>query len=215
MIERDWNEMAIDVPAREPSRDDPCLTMRQSWLPEPEPDLQPTYIWLGHDGKRLIVLADMIDADIYSPATQVNDPRRKEGDFLEILLRPDGQDSYYEMHVTPTNCHSQFWFEDRGHVERLREQTSAESLAELLQFDRPIFDSNVQIDEAKGRWTVRATIDLAQLLDADQPRPDRWFAAFCRWDVNRKTSRVISSASSPFTEYNYHQHDKWRALTLA
>jgi hypothetical protein len=215
MREHPWNDLSLTVPAREPARDDPCLTMRQTWLAEPEADLQPTYIWLGHSDTHLIVLADMIDADIYSPATQFNDPQRKEGDFLEILLRPDGQTSYYEMHVTPTNCRSQFWFEDGEHVARLRKKYATDSFTQYLQFDRQIFDSDVQIDRAGGRWTMHAAIDLAQLLDSGQPLPARWFAAFCRWDVNRNAGRVISSATSPFTQYNYHQQDQWRTLSLA
>jgi len=206
--------MTIDVPAGEPSRGGACLTMRQTWLPQPDADLQPTYIWLGHDAKRLIVLADMIDRDIFSPATQFNDPQRKEGDFLEILLRPDGQNSYYEMHITPTNCRSQFRFDDREHIARLREQYVDGNLSQHLQFDRPIFDSDVQVDETAGRWTVHAVIELAQLVDDGKAVPRHWHAAFCRWDVNRKANRIISSATSPFTEYSYHQHEHWRRLVL-
>lgn len=198
-------------------RQGPGLAFAQSWLDETEPGFQEGRVWLGHAENRLYVFGEFEDRHIHSPATTFNDPLRREGDFFEILIRPEPQERYDELHVTPTGCRSQFRFLDLDYVRRLREDASVTDLPSILHFDQPLFEAAVRIDEEQGRWCVLACLYPEKIVDASvvDAIPANWRAAFCRWDVDPGTGRIVSSSTAPFREYNYHRHAEWHRLRLA
>jgi len=216
--------------ADEPGADDiaaltdaPTLPFMQFWERTRDAAFQPGFVRLAHADDRLFVFAELSDARIHSPAARFNDPLRKQGDFFEILLRPCGQQSYYELHITPTGCRSQFRFADLDYVRRLRAENPDADITPRLRYDAPVFDAAVSVDEPAGRWRVLAAVHLPRLIDQPDRFPEvahgpitrRWRAAFCRWDMHPDTGHVVQSATAPFPAHNYHLHPAWHRLTLA
>ena len=84
------------------------ISFEQTW--QDEKNAQPAWVKMAIREKKLLVYAEFTDYDISNPATRFNDPVRNKGDFLELILKPEGQSSYYELHVTPQNLTSSSGF---------------------------------------------------------------------------------------------------------
>jgi len=192
------------------------LEFHQNWLDEKNAEFQAGQVWFAHDGERLMVYARLQDRCPFSEADGFNDERREQGDYLEVLIRPDQQERYDELHVTPAGGLAQLRFEDLAHVQRLRQAGPDQPIIPMVENPDPVFDASARIDAANGCWTACVRIDMAKVLatPVGEPVPERWYAAVCRWDHNPTTGQVVESATAMYTQHNYHRHDEWHTLQL-
>ena len=171
--------------------------MRQSWLAAPESEFFPAEVRVGRLGNSLIVSSTLPDLDIFTQATAANQRTWELGDVFEIFLKPDGEDFYRELHITPANMRTQLAFAAEG------------ATGEFLP-DR-IFASHVWIES--GYWQVLATIPAAVVTGLDEISPgEKWRFSFCRYDAFRDGRKPILSSTSPHPVPKFHRPAEWGAM---
>lgn len=192
---------------------EPAIELRQHWLSSPEEQFRAGYVNVGRKGERLIVFAELHDEDIFNPALKFNDPARNKGDFFEIILKPEGQKAYYEMHVTPTNFRSQFRFPDGNWVAKFRKSNPDENVSSHVKFDDPVFESETLVLSKENVWYVSAVIAIENICeDVDFANLERLKFAFCRSDFSRLCSKPVMSCSNPCRAVNWHNQNEWGTL---
>ena len=107
---------------------EPCA-LGQAWCAELEPGFAPGQVRAGWRRDSLLVFAELTDHDVHSAATGINQRTWEFGDTFEMFLRPDGQEEYFEFHVTPNNYRLQLRFPSS---EALRRAQAANAIDEFL-----------------------------------------------------------------------------------
>ena len=107
---------------------EPCA-LGQAWCAELEPGFAPGQVRAGWRRDSLLVFAELTDHDVHSAATGINQRTWELGDTFEMFLRPDGQEEYFEFHVTPNNYRLQLRFPSS---EALRRAQAANAIDEFL-----------------------------------------------------------------------------------
>lgn len=192
----------------------PAATLFQAWRAHPEPGYLPANVWLTHCGEALHVTAVLEDADIFNSARGENQPTWTTGDVFEIFLRPEGQEAYYEFHVTPEN-----------HTLRLRFPSVAFRQAMARQFPHDpawVFDLSLppssfqsasRVEAHHHRWIVTARVPFSTVLENGDSFPLRpWRVSFCRYDATRGTPGAVLSSTSPYPEPRFHEIEHWLPL---
>ena len=188
-------------------------TMQQAWLAQPEPDLLPARVRAGWSADALIVEAELSDADIFNPVTEFNQTAFNNGDVFEIFLRPEGQEPYFEFHVTPTNQLLQLRFANAQQVRQLPPTGTLDERLAANKIWKSRITSSVRVDAAAQRWFVSAAIPFAMVVETGTMLPGtRWFCSFCRYDHSRGRSKPVLSSTSPHAECSFHRQAEWRPI---
>lgn len=191
------------------------IPLRQTWLKKSHNKLEKGIIKLACNSGHLLVYADFDDSYIYNPATKFNDPVRPQGDFLEMILRPDLQDAYYELHVTPQNLQSQFCFEQAECAKKIIDANPGKTATELFAVDFPIFESKTELNKNINKWYGMAHINLKNIVENDhQDKVKRLFYNCCRKNLT-KSGESESSSTAELSEYNYHHQNEWGTILLS
>jgi len=164
-------------------------------------------VQVAHNGSYLFVYAELPDIDIFNPATQFNEESWNQGDIFEIFIRPEGQNTYYEFHVSPNNQRFQLRF--------TKQATASDNYERALS--RIPVQSKAVIRPAENKWQVYVMVPLKALLDPnDRPLPDRWHVSFSRYNYTRgpkwETPELYST--SPHRKLSFHRQHEWATLLL-
>ena len=131
---------------------------------------------------------------------------------MEILLKPEGQNGYYELHVTPDNHRSQFRFPKAECAAEMMKANPEKATVDVFGVDFPIFDSKTQVMAPQDKWYVLAQIDMAAVIEGDKTRSiRRVFCNFCRKNVFASGAPEYSSTAE-LSEFNYHHQNEWGTL---
>lgn len=191
------------------------LSLRQDWMLEPDADFEPAYVKLGYSGDKLLIFAELTDSDIHNPATRFNDPVRNQGDFFEIILRPDGQEHYYEMHITPDNIQSQYCFPGEKVLKEQIRGKGIEYIIENFGVTEKLFESQVKVDKDNNIWRVFAKVDLTAITaDYKKTAEQKTHFAFCRYNYNKLLTEPQLSSTARLTEMNFHHQNQWDTLVI-
>jgi hypothetical protein len=187
---------------------DPCA-LRQTWQAEPSPQFAPALVRAGWNRNALLVYAELLDADIQTQASGVNQRLWELGDAFEIFLRPEGQEAYVEFQVSPNNQRLQLRYENAAALERARRTGSC---APAL-IPGEAFWSKVWIEDNPSRWHVFAEIPAAVVCGSgDALGGARWRFSFSRYDYTRGLDEPVISSTSPHAEANFHRQQEWGVL---
>jgi len=181
------------------------LHLVQAWRDEPEPAFRPATCRLGRDAEQLLILADLEDADIVTIDPHHNERAFQNADAVEFFIKPEGQDAYFEFHVTPNNArlHLRFDFLDPADPETRQER--------LLEPD--CCHSRTWPDPAAGRWLALLILPLATL--AEDPTSLTTCRFSCsRYDHSSDGSPPVLSSTSPHQEVDFHRQHEWRTIRL-
>jgi hypothetical protein len=173
----------------------PALTLRQSWLPAPEPGFLPASARTAHNGTHLIVLAELPDDDIFTLSTGPNQKTWELGDVFEIFLQPAGAEHYFELHTTPANTRTQFRLAKPG--------------ATLEPLPDGTFASCVWKSETRWHTLVETPLTL---LGTTAPTEVR--LSFSRYDAFRTGRPPILSSTSPHPVPKFHRPAEWLPLRI-
>jgi hypothetical protein len=175
------------------------IAMGQAWLAAPEPDFLAAEVCVGRQGNSLIVSATMPDLDIFTKATDANQRTWELGDVFEIFLKPEGEEFYRELHITPANTRTQLRFD-------------AESVPGEFLPDG-IFASHVWIES--GHWHVLAAIPAAVVNGREEiSQGEKWRFSFCRYDAFQDGRQPILSSTSPHPVPKFHRPAEWGVLVF-
>ena len=177
----------------------PSIRMGQAWLKETEPDFLAAEVRSGRVGNSLVVSATLPDLDIFTRATDANQRTWELGDVFEIFLKPEGEDFYRELHITPANSHTMLTF-------------AAESVPGKFLPDG-IFASHVWIES--GHWQVLAEIPSAVITGREEILPgEKWRFSFCRYDAFQDGRMPILSTTSPHPMPKFHRPAEWGVMVF-
>lgn len=191
------------------------LEMGQGWLKKLQEGFRPARVRMGWAKKELRVLAEIEDADIFNPSVGMNEYAYALGDVFEIFLRPVGQESYWEFHVTPSNQLFQLNLPDASAIDKARGSRDVHQALETYKVWKPLI--RTKVDAMADRWWVKAVIPLSELVRGDGRRfdPDeRWRFSFSRYDYTRGRKEAVISSTSPHSEPNFHGLGEWGMMRL-
>ena len=189
-----------------------AVAMHQGWRTEPEPGLRPASVRCGWTAEALLVFAVLDDDDIFNPVEDFNTPAFQHGDVFEMFLRPAGQAAYYEFHVSPRNQRFQLRIPSAAAFAAPR--AAAGVPPAWLVRDWQI-GSRVQVDAAKGRWRVLATIPLARVAENGLPVAGKaWRFSFSRYDYTQGQAAPVLSSTSPHRQPSFHRQQEWGTLSF-
>ena len=185
------------------------ISLRQSWLPAPEPGFNSTDVKVAWNPKGLYIFARLQDNDINSRSTQFNQRLWELGDTFETFIYFKEADVYYEFHVSPNN-----------HVMQLRLDVSLTPAQQRLQLPdlfmpEQVVRSKVWVEEAKNQ------LHVLLMIPASVFKPSGVFAAgdtldfsFSRYDYSHRSEEPVLSSSSDHKELDFHRREDWGTFRL-
>lgn len=181
-------------------RNAPPLRLQQAWRDQVQPDFVSATVRVGWRGDKVLVFAELIDEDIFSTATALNQKTWLLGDTFEMFLQPLGQPSYVELHVTPNN-------------QRLQLRCSAAATNgtwDHALVPEELFRSTTWVWPEAERWFVFAEIPVASVCERRLPLPGRrWRFSFGRYDYRRDCREPVLSSTSAHAEPDFHRQHEW------
>jgi hypothetical protein len=189
-------------------REAPACRLRQAWRSQAEADFAPGVVWTGWRADRLLVLAELTDADIVSPADAASERLWEQGDTFEIFLQAAGRPAYVELHIAPNHRRLQLRYNESVTVDAVRRSGSLAAARQDVTFD-----STVWAEPAAQRWFVHAAIPAPLVTD----RPGAlagtcWRFSFGRYDYTRGRSEPVISSTSPHAAPDFHRCHEWGTL---
>jgi hypothetical protein len=192
----------------------PSAELGQPWRASPEDHFRPARVWVAWTPSALHILAELEDDDIANSARGERQATWETGDVFEIFLRPEGQEAYFEFHVTPENETLRVRFPSAAYFDAMasRFPRSPDWVFDL-SLAPDAFQSAVHVDAAARRWRVCAVIPCATVLEnGDESLQRPWLASFCRYDTTRGVPGAALSTTSPHPGPVFHQQSDWRPL---
>jgi hypothetical protein len=193
----------------------------QAWSETPSPDFRPGRAAAAWTDRSLVVFADLEDREIFNdlPAAEFNRLALDHGDVFEIFLQPEGQKSYYELHVSPVNQKFQLRIPYPGIFDELRAAAGFKGGADVTSewvVESPVIDSRVRLFPEREHWQVVVEIPFNLVMEnALHPAAGaRWRFSFSRYDRDRDKKEPVYSSSSPHPEINYHRVQDWGVLVF-
>lgn len=191
----------------------PAWQLQQAWLAAPQRDHLAGTFKAGSWSDALVVYAELHDLDIFNPVTKFNAVAFTEGDAFEMFLRPDGQDGYFEFHVTPHNQKLQLripsaeWFAGPRTM-------SGDEFFEVTRVSKQLFDSRTWVCAEQHKWYVVAIIPFASVVEGGSSRATQWRFSASRYDYTRGQEKPVLSSTSPHAVCNFHRQQEWGTLHL-
>lgn len=186
--------------------------MGQTWLPAPDPRFRPAVVRAAWREGDFLVYAELEDDDAFNPLDEFNGMLFMHGDVLEIFLRPENMEPYFEFHVTPQNQKFQLRIPSAEEFQRSR---SIPGTPREWFIAEPVLFSRVLLEPVRKRWSVFAAIPLKSVAGDHAPvRGTRWKFSFSRYDYTRGNPKPVHSSTSPHRHLNFHVQDDWGTLTF-
>jgi len=189
---------------------------QQGWAATPSNDFRPAKAAAAWTETSLIVYAELCDDDIFNEVgeEEFNRMAIDSGDVFEIFLRPEVQDSYYEIHVSPRNHKFQLRLPFPNCFQKLKTKfKSSDEMLESFKIWNPVIQSRVRIDSAARKWWVLSEIPFSMLVEKEPVSAGmEWRFSFCRYDYTRPERNLAYSSTSPHSAINYHLVDEYGTL---
>jgi hypothetical protein len=183
----------------------------QAWRTDAEPLFASGHVRVALSGMALSVLATFRDRDVFNPVAHFNVPAFPHGDVFEIFLRPEEQETYYELHVAPTGALLQL----RWPAPMRSLELDWSGLADpLLPYKVTRWRARVQTRPVAHGWEVHVEIPLRRIFEQPPWDGSRMRAAFCRYDYTRGRLRPVLSSTAPLQEPDFHRAEDWHMLEL-
>ena len=178
----------------------------QAWLDAPETAFRPATARLGWRNESLWIYAILHDDDIFNSATAPNQAMWTTGDVFETFLRPPGQKTYFEFHVTPENQTLQLRFPDENAL------GAGQKWSDFI-VPEPLFSSRTGLEN--GQWRVLIEIPAANVVENPALEAAReWKFSLSRYDATRGQNEAVLSSTSPHQVPRFHRQHEWRHFAI-
>ena len=171
--------------------------MGQPWLPTTEPEFAGGQVFLGRSHEELLIMADLSDAHVMKDVFPLNYPAFSECDAFEIFLGIEECDSYYELHVTPSNSIFQLYFKGGNS----RESSTRNFVS------APLFSS--QSWNNQGGWGAFCRIPIRSLFPKSHARLQ---LSFGRYDYPPNRNGALISTTSTHSVCDFHRKTEWKSI---
>lgn len=183
----------------------PRLTFGQAWRDHPQAELQPGWVRVGHDGEDVWVAAELCDDQPSNAARGLNQETFQLGDVFEIFVRPEAQESYHEIHITPENQYLQLRWPSTDHFGR------AGHFTQFFVTD-PLLISKTWVESR--RWRILASLRGREVSESRLEEGQNWLLSFSRYDYQPGRAAPVLSSCSPHSKPNYHRAHEWTRFVL-
>jgi len=201
-----WTRIEAAFSSAEP------VGMRQFWRDTPEDGFLPAEVRTGWTAQSLLVYAVLEDADMFNPVTEFNEPAFTHGDVFEIFLRPAGQTTYYEFHVSPRNQRFQLQIPSGDAFKTPKAEPGLPKAWFLNEWQ---IASQVRLEPQLQLWSVLAEIPIARVTgNRGAKAGDHWLFSFSRYDYTQGCPKPVLSSTSHHTVLNYHRQEEWGRLVF-
>jgi hypothetical protein len=185
------------------------IPMRQAWRKKEEPGFEPGFVRIGWHNNALLVFAELLDADVLSRATGLNQRLWELGDSFEIFLQPVGQSPYTELQVSPSNCQLQLRY---PHPEAVEEARKADNFKPYFIVDKAFY-SATWVRPAENKWFVFANIPRNFVCESHEPLDgQKWRFSFSRYDYTTSRRKPVVSSTSPHLKPQFHCLKEWGTM---
>ena len=175
------------------------LPLTQSWLPGQEADFRHGNADFSWNNGRLILTADLFDANVLTTATAHGQRLWEHGDVAELFVQKIGEEGYREYQVAPNGFTLALTYPDLSGVAALR---SGERQIEDFFCGDPF--------EARGELT--ATGWMAHFsIPLDSFPGGKFRVSCCCYDAAAGRATIISS-TSPHPVCDFHRPQDWREI---
>ena len=183
----------------------PC-SMGQAWQAKASENFAPAMVRTGWRDGAVLIYAELTDTDIFTRADGLNQRTWELGDAFEMFLRPEGQEAYVELQVTPNNQRLQLRYANRASLDLARQSGSCEHAL----IPGAAFRSRTWIEESPSRWHVFAEVSALLVCGSGAvPTGGLWHFSFSRYDYTRGQDEPVISSTSPHAEANFHRQEEW------
>ena len=173
------------------------------------------------DDQFLYIAAVLEDSDVVSYTKARDQHTYQQGDALEIFLKFAADNRYIELHVTPGNFNTDFFFPSRGSAIFPESYIGGDSATEWDCAMR----SNVTVDGTLNNWrdrdrgwAVELAIPLADLNEVFDERIEsgtRLLFSLCRYNYGRYLDAKELSSTSDLAVTNFHRYEDFGTIEFA
>lgn len=175
------------------------IPFAQSWLAALEPDFHPGKVQISWNDEKLQLLAELIDEELITTATENQQRLWEKGDVVEFFVQLPGQSGYYEYQISPNGLTLALFYPDLSGVAEIRSGTK--NLDDFLTHPPP--DANAW--KTDNGWNARIILPLPAA-------PGSRLRVSCgRYDAGTGRAPIISS-TSPHPVRDFHRPQEWMEL---
>lgn len=160
---------------------------------------EPATVQYLYDEQYLYIRTELIDSDIMTNGTENGAHLYREGDLVEIFIKPGNAHYYWEIYGSPNQLNTRFYFQSRGTVGLPSSFRHVESGIKVLSKINGTFNDPSDRDTS---YIVLIAIPLAELnrphLSKEHPAGTVPFAPGEDWRI--QTARYNYSRYLPGTE---------------
>ena len=174
----------------------------QSWLAALEPDFRPGKGQITWNDGKLHLLAELIDEEVFTTATENQQRLWEKGDVVEFFVQMPGQSGYYEYQIAPNGLTLALFYPDLSGVTAIRSGTK--SLDDFLTQTPP----TAHAWKTDQGWNASITLPLPAA-------PGSRLRVSCgRYDAGTGRSPIISS-TSPHPVRDFHRPQDWLEIPIS
>ncbi|MBI5705864.1 MAG: hypothetical protein HZC36_02620 [Armatimonadetes bacterium] len=192
--------------------------LRQDWLEQERPGLQPSFAGLRWTESSLIVQALLVDSEVVTAATADGQRLWELGDTFEIFLGDPNSKAYSEFHVSPNGLKLALQFSGPDDVSKARKTGDLSPFAvplEIFHAQAGSADSfpGWKVDCEVGGWYAFASIPAQAVTGRERIQSGEvWDGHFARYDYSSSGAEPILSSSAPLRALDFHRRHEWNRL---
>lgn len=201
------------------------LTTARTRFRELHPDLRAVYgrkpagpgkIRFTFDGDYLYVGAILKDDDIMSLSSQDQQLHSGEGDVLEIFLKPEDADHYWEIHISPAGYCAVLFYPSRGYHFLPKIVLPQIRPMKKIKYKSIVTGTLNRQNDYDRQWTVEAAIPLNELARQGVPLDTRhqWRILIGRYNYSCHQKICELSSLPQLERFNFHAHEEYAFLKL-
>jgi hypothetical protein len=156
------------------------------------------------DDQYVYIAATLTDSDIAAGGHEDQMHHYREGDVLEVFLKPESDTYYWELYVTPTGRKTAFFFPSRGRL-------FTAALIEAYQMPGMHVAAKMagSLNNWKDRdeqWTAEMAVPIASLTEngATVGPGAVWRVLAARYNYSRYLPVAENSTAPKLSMFNYH-----------
>jgi hypothetical protein len=193
----------------------PSLALGQAWQETPDETLAPGRAWFAVTPADVIVGVEFVDADIFNPATRLNELGFLKGDVMELFWKPAMQEAYYEIHVSPRGQILQLKFPGPQTPRPKGSQPPVEEHLKQYMVKEPLFSIRLLHVRENEKWGCVVAVPGTLMRGASKGlRGEDVTLSVCRYDYSRALPAPTISSTSQHMAKSFHRSSEWRPCFL-
>jgi len=170
-------------------------------------------VMLAWDAENLYIGAHLVDSDIVQKGQEDQAHFYTTGDLLEVFLKPEKEEWYWELYGTPNNKKTVFWFPSRKFLGVFRNMDQWTKKLINMQVAAHVEGTLNNSDDRDRYWTIEMALPAGQIAPwyMFTPRQEHYFGPGSEWRIlisrynySRYLEKEELSMFPPLSVTNFH-----------